>query len=107
MNESSGNVFADLEMAEPDEALVKAELAQVILGLQTARHLTQTGAAEVLGIDQPSVSAPMGGRLSGFSVDCLRRFLLALDRDVEIVVRPKKQSPPKECCGRGVAEADT
>jgi predicted XRE-type DNA-binding protein len=93
--ESSGNVFADLEIADPEETLVKAELAHAITTLVSARHLTQTQAAELLGIDQPKVSALKRGRLSGFSVDRLLRFLLALDRDVEIVVTPKKQARPR------------
>jgi len=88
-------VFADLALAEPDETLVRAELARVISGLLTTRHLTQTQAAELLGIDQPKVSALMRGRLSGFSVDRLLRFLLALDRDVDIVITPKKQAQPR------------
>lgn len=93
--ESSGNVFADLGVGDPDEALVKAELARAIAALVNARRLTQTQAAELLSIDQPKVSALMRGRLSGFSIDRLLRFLLALDRDVEIVVRPKKESRPR------------
>jgi predicted XRE-type DNA-binding protein len=95
VTESSGNVFADLDVADPDEALVKAELAGAIAALVNARRLTQTQAAELLGIDQPKVSALMRGRLSGFSVDRLLRFLLALDRDIEIVVTPKKQLRPR------------
>lgn len=91
---SSGNVFADLEVADPEEALVKAELAHAISTIIVERRLTQTQAAELLGIDQPKVSALMRGRLSGFSVDRLLRFLLALDRDVEIVVTPKRQLRP-------------
>jgi hypothetical protein len=32
--------------------------------------------------------------LSGFSVERLLRFLVALDRDVAIVIAPKKQQQP-------------
>src|SRR5947209_6393372 len=95
VTESCGDVFSDLGVAEPDDALVKAELARAISALVTARHMTQTQAAELLGIDQPKVSALTRGRLSGFSVDRLLRFLLALDRDVEIVLTPKKQAHPR------------
>jgi predicted XRE-type DNA-binding protein len=95
VTESSGNVFADLDVADPDEALVKAELAGAIAALVNARRLNQTQAAELLGVDQPKVSALMRGRLSGFSVDRLLRFLLALDRDVDIVVTPKKEARPR------------
>ena len=54
------------------------------------RKLTQAAAAEVLGVDQPKISALMRGRLDGFSTDRLFRFLTALDRNVEIVIKRKK-----------------
>ncbi len=87
--ETSGNVFADLGVKEPDQALAKAELARQISAVIMDRHLTQARAASLLGIDQPKVSALMRGRLTGFSIDRLLRFLVTLDRDVEIVVRPR------------------
>src|SRR5689334_2631403 len=88
---SSGNVFADLGLPDADEALAKAEVAMRICEIISERKLTQKAAAEILGIDQPKVSALMRGRLEGFSSDRLFRFLNAFDRDVEIVIRPKKQ----------------
>jgi predicted XRE-type DNA-binding protein len=88
----SGNVFADLGHPRPAEALAKAELARKI-GATIERHrLTQAAAAEILAIDQPKVSALMRGRLSGFSLDRLVRFLVLLGSDVEIVVRPRARS---------------
>jgi len=95
VTESSGNVFADLSVADPEEALVKAELVGAISAIIGGRHLTQTEAAELLGIDQPKISALLRGRLTGFSVDRLLRFLVALDRDVEIVVKPKAEARPR------------
>lgn len=92
VHESSGNVFADLEIAEPEEALAKAELARRISRILRQRNLTQQHAAALLGIDQPKVSALMRGRLAGFSLDRLLRFLNALDRDVEIVIKRKPRS---------------
>ena len=86
--ESSGNVFADLGLADPAEAQTKAELAHAISAAIAERELTQTQAAALLGIDQPKVSALMRGHLSGFSIERLLRFLVALDRDVEIVIKP-------------------
>lgn len=90
---SSGNVFADLEVAEPDEMLAKAELARTIGTIIAGQHLTQAQAAGLLGIDQPKVSALVHGRLAGFSLDRLLHFLLVLNRDVEIVVRPASHLP--------------
>jgi predicted XRE-type DNA-binding protein len=95
VTESSGNVFSDLEVPDPEEALIKAELAHAISAIVSGQHLTQTQAADVLGIDQPKVSALMRGRISGFSVDRLLRLLLALDRDVEIVIVPKTELQPR------------
>ena len=89
---SSGNVFADLGLPKPDDLLVKAELAAKIIGEIKRRGLTQTDAATILGIDQPKVSALKQGKLSGFSIERLLRFLLALGRDIEISVKPKPKS---------------
>ena len=86
---SSGNVFADLSLENAEELLVKAELARRISSIITAQNMTQAEAATLLSIDQPKVSALVNGKLSGFSTTRLFRFLNALGRDVEIVVKPK------------------
>lgn len=89
VTQSSGNVFADLGVEEPGAALVKAELARRISSIIKHRHLTQEDAAEILGVDQPKVSALTRGRLYGFSTERLMEFLTALGRDVEISVRKR------------------
>jgi predicted XRE-type DNA-binding protein len=88
----SGNIFADLGLPNPEEMLVKAELASKIGEIIAARNLTQMDAAEILGIDQPKVSALIRGRLTGFSTERLFRFLNALGSDVEISIKPKPES---------------
>jgi predicted XRE-type DNA-binding protein len=85
----SGNVFADLELENSDELLVKAELARNISAIIAAQNMNQTEVAKMLGIDQPKVSALVNGKLSGFSTTRLFRFLNALGHDVEIMVKPK------------------
>jgi predicted XRE-type DNA-binding protein len=89
---SSGNVFADMNLPNAEELLAKADLAIQISRVIAERELTQAGAAELLGIDQPKVSALVRGRLEGFSIERLTRFLNALGQDVEIIVRPKPRS---------------
>ncbi len=89
---SSGNVFADLGLENSDELLVKAELARKISSIIIQQDMTQVEAAELLGIDQPKVSALINGKLSGFSTVRLFRFLNALGRDVEIVVKTQPKS---------------
>ena len=81
---SSGNVFADAALPNPDELLIKAKLAHQISELISERQLTQTEAAKILGVDQPKVSALIRGKLSGFSIERLFRFLNALGSNVEI-----------------------
>ncbi len=88
---ASGNIFTDLGVSESEEVLAKAELASRICDIIAERKLSQTRAAALLEIDQPKVSALMRGKLEGFSSERLFRFLNALDRDVEIVIKPKKQ----------------
>lgn len=83
---SSGNVFADLGVPNPEEALAKAELASKIAVLLRERRLTQAKAAKLLGIDQPKVSNLLRGHLTGFSLERLMRFLLLLGQDIRIEV---------------------
>ena len=93
--QSSGNVFADLNLPHAPDRLAKAELAVKILAAIDQRGLTQTQAAKLLGVDQPKISALKQGRLSGFSIERLLRFLLALGHDVEIVVQSRAKPPSK------------
>lgn len=92
VKKSSGNVFADLQVAKPMETLAKAQLARQIINLINERGLTQAQAGEVLCIDQAKVSALSRGQLSGYSTDRLFRYLIALGQDVEILVKKKPTS---------------
>lgn len=88
----SGNVFADLGLAEPEEELTKAQLASHIRKVIKRRRLTQVAAAALMGVDQPKVSALLNGRLANFSSDRLMRLLTALGQDVEIMIKTKPRS---------------
>jgi predicted XRE-type DNA-binding protein len=89
---SSGNVFADLGLSHPEELIAKANLAYQINSLIQEKNLTQTAAAKLLDIDQPKISALHTGKLSGFSIERLFRFLNILDQDITIKISPKKRS---------------
>jgi predicted XRE-type DNA-binding protein len=88
----SGNVFADLGLPNPEERLAKSQLVQRISEIIKEQKLTQAKAGEILGIDQTKVSKLVRGRLSEFSTSTLMEYLTHLDRDVEILVRPKPNS---------------
>jgi predicted XRE-type DNA-binding protein len=89
---SSGNVFADIGLPEPEEALTKAQLAGHIRQAIKRRRLTQVAAAKAMGVDQPKVSALLNGRLANFSSERLMRLLTALGQDVDITVRIKPRN---------------
>src|SRR6266516_706930 len=88
---SSGNVFADLGLPNPEQELLKARLTLQIYKIIKARGLTQAKAGDILGIKQPHVSALMRNRAGTFSVERLMEFLTALGQDVEITVRPTRK----------------
>jgi len=87
---SSGNVYADLGFANPEEELAKAKLVSALAEVIRSRDLAQTKVAVLLGVDQPTVSKLLRGRTEGFTSDRLMRLLNLLDQDVDISVRPKR-----------------
>ncbi|MGA3317217.1 MAG: helix-turn-helix transcriptional regulator [Candidatus Korobacteraceae bacterium] len=89
---SSGNVFADMGLADAAELDTKARLAAAINRIVERRRLTQAEVAVALEINQPKVSALLHYKLEGFSVERLMRFLVALGQDVEIVVKAKPRN---------------
>ena len=86
----SRNVFSDLGVPNAAEHRIKAQLVFKIDRILQQRGLTQVGAAKILGIRQPDVSKMLRGDFRQFSVERLLRFLVALDHDVEIVVKPHR-----------------
>ena len=91
VEESSGNIFADLGLPKADQELLKARLTLQIHDIIKQRGLTQAEAGRILGIKQPHVSALMRNRSGDFSLGRLMAFLTALDQDVVITVHPKRK----------------
>ena len=86
---SSGNVFEDIGRPEAAEMKTKVQLAVAINAALTARGIrSQMDAARLLGTEQPKISLLANYKLAGFSVAKLLEFLTALDRDIEIIIRP-------------------
>lgn len=86
---SSGNLYADLNYANPEELQAKSELAREIYLIVQSKGMKQKKVGELFGISQPKVSNLLNGRLSGFSLERLTRFLNILDYDVDIVIKEK------------------
>ena len=86
----SGNVFQDIGVPNAEEHLVKAQFVFKIDAIRKQRRLKQVEVADLLGIRQPDVSKMLRGEFRQFSVERLLRFLVALNQDVEIVVKPHR-----------------
>ncbi len=87
----SGNVFKDLGLEHPERVLARAQIMSRIAEIIKGEGLTQKEAAKLLGIPQSKVSCLMNGKLSMFSLDYLFEMLNALDRNVEIIIKPKSK----------------
>lgn len=92
--EGSGNVFADLNLPNADELLIRAQIGFHVATLIKNRGLKQQEAAELLGIKQPDVSHIMNGHFSRFTTDKLLDFLKSLDQKVIISISPHCQGEP-------------
>jgi predicted XRE-type DNA-binding protein len=62
------SAFHELELADADELVVKSRLMCFLGEEIRKRRLTQKGAAELLGLDQPNVSALVNEKVSRFSI---------------------------------------
>lgn len=92
---SSGNVFADLNLPDPNTHMLKAQIVAELYRLAQTRKLTQARAGEVLGISQPEVSRMFKGDFREYSIERLLKFLTAFDQDVVISVEPRSTSSLK------------
>ena len=90
----SENVYADLGYENPEEMLLKAELVRLLSKAIKAKGLNQYQAAEVLGIDQPKVSALVRGQFRGYSLERLFKYLNALGQDIAISISTSSAETP-------------
>lgn len=86
----SGNVYADLGFDHPEEMLAKAQLVSEMQKSIKKKKITQTEAADMLGLTQPKLSILLKGQFKGYSTDRLIRFLRILGQDVDIFITPKR-----------------
>ena len=84
----SGNVYADLGYPDPEEMAAKANLVREIRATMEARGLSQTAAAKVMGLDQPTLSKLLRGIVRNVTIDRLSLMLRRLGRNIIIFVEP-------------------
>jgi predicted XRE-type DNA-binding protein len=85
---SSGNVFADLGLADAEKLKIKSGLVIEITRAVRRLGLTQEEAGRRMGITQPKVSGMMRGDFANLSERKLMECLNRLGYDIEIKVRP-------------------
>lgn len=87
-----GNVLVDLGFPDAEELTAKTTLALRLNEILERRRLTQVEAARAIGMTQAKVSALRNYKLRGISLERLMQALVALDQNVDIVVRPRGRS---------------
>ncbi|MEI2577773.1 helix-turn-helix domain-containing protein [Scytonema sp. PRP1] len=87
--ESTGNVFADLGLADADELFTRGKIGIQVLRLLKGRNLKQREISDLLGIPQPEVSHLMKGEFQRFSEGKLLTFLKRLDTEITLHLRPR------------------
>lgn len=92
---SSGNVFEDLGIENPDQELLKAKLAFFVHEAIQEKKLTQEKAASLMGITQPDISKLKHGQYSRFTAERLFKFLNRLDYDVDITISKATDHEPR------------
>lgn len=92
MEKSSGNVFEDLGLDNPQERLLKSELAFLIQSRIEARGLNQSQAAKLLKTHQPAVSSIIRGDLKGYSLERLIGYASILDPSLRIRIECENES---------------
>ena len=80
---SSGNVFKDLGLPEPEKKLAKAELAYKINCLIAAQGMTQKEASIFLGISRYKMTQLRNGRLNNFTIEYLTSLLEMLELHIK------------------------
>lgn len=90
IEKSTGNVYEDLGSEDSNEMVIKAQLASTIKELIESKGLTQMQAAETIGLPQPKLSRLINGHFRGVSVSKMMEAIVALGRDVQIVVGPER-----------------
>lgn len=88
----SHNIFADIKVRDPEEALAKARIVEAIAGLLRRRNLSQSSAGALVSLTQPQISRLIRGDTREFSYERLMRVLTALGQDVDITIRQRRSS---------------
>jgi predicted XRE-type DNA-binding protein len=91
---SSGNVFKDIGLPNPEQYALKAKTVSFLAKLIDHSGLTQSAAAERIGIKQPDLSKLLRGNFAGFSLERLLLAANAMGADFEIKFKKPANKRP-------------
>jgi predicted XRE-type DNA-binding protein len=86
---SGGNIFADLNIPDAENEKLRLHLLAAIREWVNESNLTQTEAAEAMGVKQPTLNDAIKGRYQKFTIDRLVRMLSNVGKQVNITVTDK------------------
>jgi predicted XRE-type DNA-binding protein len=89
VEQSSGNVFADIGSTNPQEKLLRAKLLLAAQAVIKRRRLNQAKVAEITGLKQPEVSNLVNGKFTAFSANRVASILSLLGYEVEVRLKAK------------------
>ena len=89
----STNVYTDIGSVDASDMLIKARLAARIGQDIQKRGLTQSQAAELLGISQPKLSGMLRGQFRGISESKMLDCLALLGHRVQILISEQSFQP--------------
>ena len=92
--ESSGNVFVDLELNDSKELKTRSLIGFHLLSLLKAKKMKQKDIAAMLHLKPAEVSHLFNGHFSRFSTDKLLGLLAELEQKVTIQISPHKKGEP-------------
>jgi len=89
IHHSSGDVFRDLGFgpSESEKLRIKSQLMQTVENVIAERKLTQSQAAELMGVSRPRISDAVRGKIEKFTIDALVDMLARAGIKVEVTVR--------------------
>lgn len=93
---SSGNVFADLGLADSDILFTRAELGRSIRKILEEQGFNSKQAAEILIVDQQKIEELMDGIYHQFSEGQYLAFLNRLNYTTTITITPTKHGEAQQ-----------
>lgn len=97
--ESTNNVFIDLELDNAEELQARGMVGFHVVKLLKNKNMKQREISDLLGIKQAEVSHLLNGHFSRFTIDKLLDFLKRMNQKVTIQISPRIQGEPYQSVG--------